>query len=701
MNTILGNVLKTDFLPSFSSIIVLLITLFSFWYLQSVRDERRNVFFQERSDRAEMVVEKRMIDYNQILLGAKGFIEESDTVTHEEWRNYYKTLDVNENYPGIQGIGHSIFIAPDELEDHIRFMRHEGGFSNYKITPKDERSVYTSIIYLEPLTLANQRAIGYDMFSEPVRREAMKRARDSGTSALSGKVTLVQEAGADIQPGFLLYVPVYENEGRVITNVSERRAKTMGYVYSPFRAFDLFNAILMDRFQELSIQIYDGENINDDALLYQKKYEEAGVTNSTEDLEKISQLQIYGSTWTIRYASAGFMSRSEQNLPYFVLFGGIAFSILIFFIMVFHGRSQIAKRAAMESVAARNFIIEAMPEKVSLTDKQGNFTYVNKKWKNYTGLPSEGFTFSNLKSIVHPDDRDKTESIYKECYASGKSFTIEHRLKRKDGVYRWHLTLVTARKDKSGNLISWMATHIDIHEQKSQMEELKKTNSDLDNFVYTASHDLRAPISNMEGLLHTVYDETKEQCSSDVTVLFDMINVSIQRLKNTISDLTEISRIQREYENQEEKVNIQMILDEFKQDHKDLIEQNNATITTDLPIQEIRFSRKHFRSILYNLVSNAIKYSSPDRDPKVFIRTEQTNGNFILSVSDNGLGLTEEQEEKIFDMFKRLHTHVEGTGIGLYIVKRIVENAEGKIEVNSKAGEGTEFKITLPLNSTD
>jgi signal transduction histidine kinase len=98
---------------------------------------------------------------------------------------------------------------------------------------------------------------------------------------------------------------------------------------------------------------------------------------------------------------------------------------------------------------------------------------------------------------------------------------------------------------------------------------------------------------------------------------------------------------------------------------------------------------------MYNLISNAIKYKSPDRKPVVSIRTEKVNGFCLISVKDNGLGLSPEQKEKIFQMFKRFHDHGEGTGIGLYIVKRIVDNAGGKIEVESEKDKGSEFKVYL------
>jgi signal transduction histidine kinase len=234
--------------------------------------------------------------------------------------------------------------------------------------------------------------------------------------------------------------------------------------------------------------------------------------------------------------------------------------------------------------------------------------------------------------------------------------------------------------------------------QKEQVDELQKINSDLDNFIYTASHDLKAPISNIEGLILSLKEEVKDFKNKPVEEMLGMIELSIQRFKNTILDLTEITKIQKQIEVEINLVNFEELLNDILVDSQNIITANNAQINIELNgCKELKFSRKNIRSIIYNLVSNAIKYRSPDRRPVVSIRTEIMNEFCVISVKDNGLGLAPEQKEKIFQMFKRFHDHVEGTGIGLYIVKRIVENAGGKIEGESEKGKGSEFKVYLKI----
>lgn len=233
---------------------------------------------------------------------------------------------------------------------------------------------------------------------------------------------------------------------------------------------------------------------------------------------------------------------------------------------------------------------------------------------------------------------------------------------------------------------------------KERTKELTKINNDLDNFIYTASHDLKAPINNIEGLMNLLQDrltenKTKEE---DVAPLMDMVQDSINRFKNTLRDLTEVAKIQNEEITDESKVSFEEMLDEVKLTIADLIQESDAEIREDFSeAPEISFSRKNLRSIIYNLVSNAIKYSSPDRKPEITITTTPADGYTILKVQDNGLGIKKEVQEKVFGMFKRLHTHVEGTGIGMAIVKRIIDNSGGKIEIDSELGKGTTFTVYL------
>ena len=228
--------------------------------------------------------------------------------------------------------------------------------------------------------------------------------------------------------------------------------------------------------------------------------------------------------------------------------------------------------------------------------------------------------------------------------------------------------------------------------------ELERINGDMDNFIYSASHDLKAPIANLEGLVAMLNKKLRGKLADGERKLFEMIDLSIKKFNHTIKDLTDIAKIQKEAEGAQEEISFKEIFDDIKSDSLKVIDESKATICEYYDEPQITFTRKNLRSICYNLFSNALKYRDAKRDPVVHIHTYKRNGQVVLSVADNGLGLSEKHKNKMFTMFRRFHNHVEGSGIGLYIVKKIIENNGGRIELESEQGKGSTFKIYFRQN---
>ena len=158
-------------------------------------------------------------------------------------------------------------------------------------------------------------------------------------------------------------------------------------------------------------------------------------------------------------------------------------------------------------------------------------------------------------------------------------------------------------------------------------------------------------------------------------------------------DLTEITKVQREITEEPEDILIGNVLDDISDSINDIIKKTNTKIIYNLEEQQLSYSRKNFKSIFYNLITNAIKYKDPQRDPVITISSKNEEAYLVMTVTDNGLGIDPAKKKDLFKMFKRLHDHVEGTGIGLYIVKRMLENTGGRIETESQPGLGSVFKV--------
>jgi signal transduction histidine kinase len=230
-------------------------------------------------------------------------------------------------------------------------------------------------------------------------------------------------------------------------------------------------------------------------------------------------------------------------------------------------------------------------------------------------------------------------------------------------------------------------------------QQLTRTNVDLDNFIYTASHDLKSPISNLEGLLLAVQHEIPAEAQvGNVPLMLGMMRDAIERFKRTIAHLTDVSRLQKEHSQEASQVPLAALVAEVSLDLTPLIRQSGGQLDVLVPESAtLTFSEKNLRSVVYNLLSNAFKYRHPERTPYVRVAYRAQEAYQVLEVQDNGLGLDLTQgQAKLFAMFQRLHTHVEGSGIGLYMVKRMVENVGGHIEVASTLGMGCTFSVYFP-----
>ncbi|MBW3130405.1 PAS domain-containing sensor histidine kinase [Hymenobacter profundi] len=373
---------------------------------------------------------------------------------------------------------------------------------------------------------------------------------------------------------------------------------------------------------------------------------------------------------------------------------------------------EAAQQRVEQAAAEVSRLLEGIPQIAWTANSEGVSTYFNRRWFDYTGRTADQLEQAWWRDYQHPADRDAAAARWQQSLETGHVFEAEFRLLDHTGTYRWMLNRALPSYNERGELMQWIGTCTDIHEQKmtqvridqaqKQLQEnnaqLQRANIDLDNFIYTASHDLKAPISNIEGLLHALLEELPSADDSSpsaqpVAALLTMMQDSVDRFKRTLDHLTEVTKLQKEYAAPTAWLPLSATIQDVCLDLAPLIQELGVQLEveiTDCPA--VLFSEKNLRSVVYNLLSNALKYRAPDRVPHVRIWCQTTDDFLILSVQDNGLGLNlATHQHKLFAMFERFHTHVEGSGIGLYMVKKIMENAGGRIEVQSEVGVGSLF----------
>lgn len=275
---------------------------------------------------------ERLKAHALVLRSGAAFFASSDTVTAEEWKSLIENEKLDRNLPGIQGVGFSLIIPNSELANHINSFRQKG-FPDYDVKPYGTRDIYTSIIFLEPFAGRNLRAFGFDMFSDSVRRKAMELARDNDIAMLTGKVILVQETNEDVQPGSLMYVPVYKHNMPAST-LAERRDAIKGWVYSPYRMNDLMKGILGDwdlPFEKrIHLEVYDNEDYTHAGLLYDSQANEIKIEKDKYNLSLILPLDFNGKKWTFLFTGFDENLSILQGETLIVLLSGIAISFLLF-----------------------------------------------------------------------------------------------------------------------------------------------------------------------------------------------------------------------------------------------------------------------------------------------------------------------------------------------------------------------------------
>jgi PAS domain S-box-containing protein len=329
-------------------------------------------------------------------------------------------------------------------------------------------------------------------------------------------------------------------------------------------------------------------------------------------------------------------------------------------------------------------------------DKQCN--YFNQVWLRFTGRTMEEETGNGWAEGVHPEDLDACLATYTSSFDARRQFSMEYRLRRFDGKYRWLLDNGVPLIDDRGAFLGFIGSCIDISEQKENMEELKRSNADLEQFAYAASHDMRQPLRMITSYLQLLAVDLAPLLNEDTRKKFAFATEGAQRMDQMLTALLDYSRVGRQTESLA-AIDSRDLVEQALQILQPSVTEAGAGIRIEGDWPQIVAGRDEMLRLFQNLIDNALKYRLEGRKPEVVVAAVTRGAEWRFSVSDNGVGLLPGQEERLFKVFERLQprSRYPGTGIGLALCRKIVERHGGRIWVES-AGEnqGCTFIFTLP-----
>lgn len=394
------------------SLLFSIITLGVWYKVKEVNSITYQEKFNFQAKEAISNIESRMATYQQVLRGTRGLFESFNSVSRKQFRNYVASLKLEDNFPGIQGLGFSVIVPPEQKQQHIAEIR-ENQYPEYDISPAGKRKLYTSIIYLEPFDYRNARAFGYDMYSNNVRREAMERARDNDQPAMSGKVRLVQETGKKEQSGFLVYHPVYI-KGSINNTLKNRRDNLIGWVYSPFRMGDLMEGVFGQDSSNVHVEIFDGVKQSQASALYVSGNYLYSASNRNEKVESLQgsyKLKVAGRIWTIKVtASRNFYQNIKVIDPLLVLIIGFTSSTLSGLILwlLIHKRDKEVKQEQLELNEERiRKLYETTPAILQSTDSDGQLISVSDLWLEKHGYAREEVIGKKFTMFMTPESAER------------------------------------------------------------------------------------------------------------------------------------------------------------------------------------------------------------------------------------------------------------------------------------------------------
>lgn len=658
--------------------------------------EKRTELFKIQTKQLLTKISERMSHYEVALKVGAASIQSIAHDTHvEEWTKFSNALNLNNTYPGINGIGVIYHVKPDNINVFLNNQRQSR--PSFNIHPNHDKQEYWPITYLEP-SIGNENAVGLDIAFEHNRLSAAKKSRDTGKAQITAPIILVQDAKKT--PGFLQYVPFYNSDN--IETPEQRKQHFIGHVYAPFIMVKLIEGATEQSSRQLVFSITDG-----DVVLYN----ELDVSNENYDeaslIQKEISINMYGRPWTLEIETANsFRNSTSSNQPLVILVSGIVINTMLLFLFITLTRSQQNAIALAEKITSElstkekyyRHIIESAPCGIIIVNKNGDIETVNPQTAILFGYSVEEMIGKSVDSLIpvryqhqHPQHRKNfKENPSHRIMGTGSDI---FGLTKKGDEFPAEIGLA---QFFDGDAPKTLATIIDMTEHVQITEELKRSNKELNDFAYVASHDLKAPLRGIMQLSTWIEEDIDEYATEDTKSNLALLMNRTSRLEKLLEDLLDYSRIGRKKGDIQTVDTRELVLNIF--DLQSPPESVTLICQETMPV--INTAISPFETIIRNLIGNAIKHNDKV-DAVIMVSGKEFPKYYQFSVKDNGSGIPVKYHEQIFELFKTLRPRdeVEGSGMGLSIIKKLLDYHNGSIEVESDGKTGSCFTFTWPKYS--
>ena len=698
-------------------------------YLETKNKTDAAIQFSLNCDRITTKVKERFDVHSLIVLNTVARVRSTETINRDSFKKYIEDIQINQFTPGIYGLGLNTVVKKDDLERFERKIR-AADFPEFKVRPVGDRNLFTPVTYLEPLNESNRKAIGFDTYSNPIRKVAQDLAMDSGSFAVTKKIELVQDNGTK-KAGIILFAPVYKNNLPTNT-INERRNAIQSFVSSPFQMDQMMAGILSEEDlkiqSNLVLQVFDSSDNSKQLLFTNAKTTTTDLSqNFSKDRDIIETRLIQHNPedhWQLEFHYVDGNSAMWTIEALITLISGTLLSITAFLYVLSKIHLKEAVKILAENLTEKN---TRLNQRLSLAlgaaemgvwdyDPLNNILIWDKKQFEIFGIKDDQFEglLSAWENCIHPDDKESAKNALKAALEGANNFYTEFRI-FKHGEIRYIKGQGTVVKNESQQVIRIIGVNYDITDfqnSKDLLEEQKHkaeiANIAKSDFIAKMSHEIRTPMNGIIGLTSLA---SRLQLSAEIRDYFSKISLSANSLLKIVNQILDFSRIEAG------RLILQphpFSLNKTIEQTKDLFLpssqlKNNAlnfnldpTIPNHLIGDETRI-----RQVLINLIDNAIKFTNAGIITiSIQLQAIKNNQAVInISVRDTGIGINTKDIPKILRPFEQADDTVTrkfgGTGLGLSISQELLQFMNTSLNIESELGIGTHvsFELTLDINS--